>query len=107
MLVSIHALVGHPRRSPGPTLTGTTEFHRRRGRGDDHLSARGFEAIGWRDVADRSGVSVRTLMRHCSSGADLAWIGVERSTAHQAATFAVLAWGNDALLTVGCEGGTG
>jgi LPXTG-motif cell wall-anchored protein len=54
-------------RSPIPTLTGRTECQPGRGRGDDHLSARGFEATGRRDVANRSGVSVHTLMRHCGS----------------------------------------
>jgi AcrR family transcriptional regulator len=43
-------------------------------------SERGFEATGWRDIADRSGVSVRTLLRHFSSKTELAWIGVEAAT---------------------------
>jgi AcrR family transcriptional regulator len=44
-------------------------------------SERGYQATGWRDIADRSGVSVRTLLRHFSSKAELAWIGVDASTA--------------------------
>lgn len=37
---------------------------------------RGYATTGWKEIAEVSGVSVRTLMRHFSSRAELAWHGV-------------------------------
>lgn len=36
----------------------------------------GYAATGWQEIADATGVSTRTLMRHFSSRAQLAWFGI-------------------------------
>ncbi|WP_244970865.1 TetR/AcrR family transcriptional regulator [Gordonia jinghuaiqii] len=42
---------------------------------------RGFRDTSWADLADATGVSTRTLLRHFPTKADIAWIGVPRATA--------------------------
>ncbi len=41
---------------------------------------RGYDAVGWRDIAGATGVSVRTLVRYFSRKTDIAWIGVPAAT---------------------------
>lgn len=41
---------------------------------------RGFANTSWRDLADATGVSVRTLLRHFPTKADIAWVGVTQAT---------------------------
>lgn len=38
--------------------------------------SRGYAETGWKEISEASGVSVRTLMRHFSSRAEIAWLGV-------------------------------
>ena len=40
----------------------------------------GFAAVSWRDIAEATGVSVRTLVRHFPRKSDIAWIGVPAAT---------------------------
>lgn len=40
----------------------------------------GYTNVGWADIAQASGVSVRTLTRHFDSKSALAWVGSTRST---------------------------
>jgi AcrR family transcriptional regulator len=40
----------------------------------------GYHAIGWRDIAAATGVSVRTLVRHFSHKSEIAWVGVPAAT---------------------------
>lgn len=37
---------------------------------------RGYATTGWKELAEVTGVSARTLMRHFSSRAEIAWLGV-------------------------------
>jgi AcrR family transcriptional regulator len=39
-------------------------------------SARGVQATTWAEIAEASGVSIRTLMRHFPAQTDIAWVGV-------------------------------
>ena len=41
---------------------------------------RGYHAVSWRDIAERTGVSVRTLVRHFTRKSDIAWVGVPNAT---------------------------
>ncbi|KAF0846705.1 TetR family transcriptional regulator [Nocardia caishijiensis] len=41
---------------------------------------RGFAATGWSELAEATGVSTRTLLRHFSSRSEIAWIGVAPAT---------------------------
>ncbi|WP_410877239.1 TetR/AcrR family transcriptional regulator [Nocardia sp. A7] len=41
---------------------------------------RGFATTGWNDLAEATGVSTRTLLRHFSSRSEIAWIGVAPAT---------------------------
>lgn len=41
---------------------------------------RGYGAVGWRDIAEATGVSVRTLVRHFTRKSDIAWVGVPAAT---------------------------
>lgn len=41
---------------------------------------RGYDAVGWRDIAEATGVSVRTLVRHFSRKSEIAWVGVPAAT---------------------------
>lgn len=41
----------------------------------------GYAETGWRELADATGISARTLMRHFPSRADIAWLGVSDATA--------------------------
>jgi AcrR family transcriptional regulator len=43
-------------------------------------SERGFAATGWNDIADATGVSARTLMRHFPDRAAIAWVGLEEAS---------------------------
>nr|WP_255495547.1 TetR family transcriptional regulator [Nocardia sp. GTS18] len=49
---------------------------------------RGFAATGWNELAEATGVSTRTLLRHFSSRSDIAWIGVAPATERLRATLA-------------------
>lgn len=40
----------------------------------------GYDSVGWRDIADVTGVSVRTLVRHFSRKSEIAWVGVPAAT---------------------------
>ena len=40
---------------------------------------RGYADVGWEDISEACGVSVRTLTRHFPSKASLAWVGVGRA----------------------------
>lgn len=51
---------------------------------------RGYRATGWKDIADATGVSVRTLMRHFGSRADIPWTGVDAATRRLATSLAAL-----------------
>ncbi|GEP49020.1 hypothetical protein MSA03_25280 [Microbacterium saccharophilum] len=42
---------------------------------------RGFRTTGWKDIAEATGVSVRTLIRHFGSRAEIPWTGVEAAAA--------------------------
>lgn len=44
----------------------------------------GFANTGWKEISDATGVSTRTLMRHFSSRAELAWLGVQPATERMA-----------------------
>lgn len=46
---------------------------------------RGFRTTGWKDIADATGVSVRTLIRHFGSRAEIPWVGVG-AAAHRLAS---------------------
>lgn len=41
---------------------------------------RGYDAVSWRDIAEATGVSVRTLNRHFASKSEIAWVGVPAAT---------------------------
>ncbi|MEV0062155.1 TetR family transcriptional regulator [Nocardia sp. NPDC050718] len=41
---------------------------------------RGFAATSWNDLAEATGISARTLLRHFSSRAEIAWLGVAPAT---------------------------
>lgn len=41
---------------------------------------RGYDDVGWKDIAEATGVSVRTLVRHFARKSDIAWIGVPVAT---------------------------
>lgn len=41
---------------------------------------RGYAAVGWKDIAEATGVSVRTLVRHFAHKSDIAWLGVPAAT---------------------------
>lgn len=41
---------------------------------------RGFAAVGWREISEATGVSVRTLVRHFPKKSDIAWLGVPAAT---------------------------
>lgn len=41
---------------------------------------RGYANVGWQDIADATGVSVRTLTRHFPSKSAIAWVGAVRAT---------------------------
>ncbi|MFF0546776.1 TetR/AcrR family transcriptional regulator [Nocardia thailandica] len=43
-------------------------------------SERGFAGTGWSELAEATGISTRTLLRHFSSRADIAWLGVAPAT---------------------------
>lgn len=45
----------------------------------------GYATTGWREIADVTGISVRTLMRHFPARSDIAWTGVPAATARLAA----------------------
>ncbi|TDP33169.1 TetR family transcriptional regulator [Nocardia ignorata] len=49
---------------------------------------RGFATTGWNELAEATGVSTRTLLRHFSSRSDIAWIGVAPATERLRATLA-------------------
>lgn len=40
----------------------------------------GYPAVSWRDIAEATGVSVRTLVRHFSRKTEIAWVGVPAAT---------------------------
>lgn len=40
----------------------------------------GYAGTGWRELAEATGISARTLMRHFPSRADIAWLGVSEAT---------------------------
>ncbi len=40
----------------------------------------GYSAVGWRDIAEATGVSVRTLVRHFTDKSNIAWVGVPAAT---------------------------
>ncbi|MFE9787085.1 TetR family transcriptional regulator [Nocardia salmonicida] len=41
---------------------------------------RGFATTSWNDLAEATGISTRTLLRHFSSRSEIAWIGVTPAT---------------------------
>lgn len=41
---------------------------------------RGFATTNWNDLAEATGISTRTLLRHFSSRAEIAWLGVAPAT---------------------------
>ncbi|WP_370585178.1 TetR family transcriptional regulator [Nocardia sp. XZ_19_231] len=41
---------------------------------------RGFATTSWNDLAEATGISTRTLLRHYSSRSEIAWIGVAPAT---------------------------
>ncbi|MFC8381917.1 TetR/AcrR family transcriptional regulator [Nocardia sp. NPDC057272] len=41
---------------------------------------RGFATTSWSDLAEATGISTRTLLRHFSSRSEIAWIGVAPAT---------------------------
>ncbi|MFC4128454.1 TetR/AcrR family transcriptional regulator [Nocardia rhizosphaerae] len=41
---------------------------------------RGFATTSWQDLADATGISTRTLLRHFATRSDIAWIGVAPAT---------------------------
>ncbi|MEV4156985.1 TetR family transcriptional regulator [Nocardia salmonicida] len=41
---------------------------------------RGFATTNWSDLAEATGISTRTLLRHFSSRSEIAWIGVAPAT---------------------------
>ncbi|MGW4631983.1 TetR/AcrR family transcriptional regulator [Nocardia sp. NPDC004415] len=43
-------------------------------------TARGFAATNWNDLAEATGISTRTLLRHFPSRAEIAWLGVAPAT---------------------------
>ncbi|MDH6280432.1 AcrR family transcriptional regulator [Prescottella agglutinans] len=43
-------------------------------------SERGYAATGWHDLSEATGISTRTLIRHFSSKAAIAWVGVGAAT---------------------------
>lgn len=40
----------------------------------------GYAAVGWKDISEATGVSVRTLVRHFTRKSNIAWIGVPAAT---------------------------
>ncbi|MFE3543777.1 TetR/AcrR family transcriptional regulator [Nocardia sp. NPDC059177] len=62
-----------PRRPGRPSVLSTTAV------ASDALrlwTDRGFAATSWNDLAQATGISTRTLLRHFSSRAEIAWLGV-------------------------------
>ena len=53
----------------------------------------GYANTGWKEISEVTGVSTRTLMRHFSSRAELAWIGVVPATERMAAAAPTIAAG--------------
>lgn len=51
-------------------------------------SKNGYAQTGWREIAEATGVSERTLTRHFSSKAAVAWSGVESATLRLSASLA-------------------
>lgn len=43
-------------------------------------SERGFTTTSWSDLAEATGISTRTLLRHFSSRSEVAWLGVAPAT---------------------------
>ncbi|MFJ6095705.1 TetR/AcrR family transcriptional regulator [Williamsia muralis] len=43
-------------------------------------SAKGFTNTSWAELAEATGVSARTLLRHFPTKADIAWVGVAQAT---------------------------
>ncbi|MDI2030094.1 TetR/AcrR family transcriptional regulator [Saccharopolyspora sp. TS4A08] len=43
-------------------------------------SRRGYAAVGWKEISEATGVSVRTLVRHFARKSDIAWVGVPAAT---------------------------
>ncbi|MGN6126456.1 MAG: TetR/AcrR family transcriptional regulator [Humibacter sp.] len=52
--------------------------------------ARGYRTTGWKDIAEVTGVSVRTLMRHFGSRAEIPWAGVEAAAQRLAVSLAAM-----------------
>src|SRR6478752_4444037 len=53
-------------------------------------STRGYGATGWKELADATGVSSRTLMRHFGTRDRIAWAEVEAANERLADAIAVL-----------------
>ncbi|MCR2799293.1 TetR/AcrR family transcriptional regulator [Microbacterium sp. zg-Y818] len=51
---------------------------------------RGFRTTGWKDIAEVTGVSVRTLMRHFGSRAEIPWTGVDAAAQRLAISLAAM-----------------
>lgn len=49
-------------------------------------SEHGYAATGWREIAEATGISVRTLMRRFGSRADIPWVGVGKAVNRLAAS---------------------
>ena len=43
-------------------------------------SQRGYGSTSWSDIAEATGISTRTLLRHFSTKSDIAWVGVPSAT---------------------------
>ncbi|WP_068165992.1 TetR/AcrR family transcriptional regulator [Rhodococcus phenolicus] len=43
-------------------------------------SLRGYDSTSWNDIADATGISTRTLIRHFSTKSAIAWVGVASAT---------------------------
>lgn len=43
-------------------------------------SERGYASTGWSELSEATGISTRTLLRHFSSRAEVAWLGVAPAT---------------------------
>ncbi|MET7774012.1 TetR family transcriptional regulator [Nocardia sp. NPDC005366] len=66
-----------PRRRGRPTVLDTHEVAENAYR---LWSARGFATTSWSDLAQATGISTRTLLRHFPSRSDIAWLGVAPAT---------------------------
>ena len=51
---------------------------------------RGYRTTGWKDIAEATGVSVRTLMRHFGSRAEIPWTGVDAAAQRLAISLAAM-----------------